>query len=313
MKGEVAVQGFECFALNGVSLNGRLLICFDSSWPGADARVELLSCAAQRMKLPALAFDTQQFDYSQLQKWRCGPSDLFYAATPFTCQELERSLFFKNVTSFYSTNSFPNVLNKSTSECNSALLASDVSMPKTIVEGTNDLNLLDRYVEFLGGFPVVLKVKGGSKGLGVIKVDTWMGLTSLADYLVFGEQSFVISQYIENQGTIRSVVLGDDILCHVMRVNPENEFRCSSPNRMAAEEIVQPNPRLDAIAIAARKVVQFEFIGVDIIQDVDGNYYVLEVNFPQDFVSPQKFTGVDIAHAAVSYLHGKAQIKGREQ
>ena len=190
---------------------------------------------------------------------------------------------------------------------NAALMSSGIAMPKTIVEGTDSPDRLKKYVDYGCGFPLVLKVKArGSRGIGVIKVDSWQGLTSLADYFVSQNQSFILSQFIENQGAIRSIVLGDQVLCHVLRINPENEFRCSSPKSKPIEKLVQPNPKLDAIAIAASKAVHFEFVGVDIIQDAEGNYYVLEVNFPQDFVTPQQFTGIDIAFAAVSHLKDKA-------
>lgn len=290
-------------------MTGQLLICFDSSWPGAKSRVDLLLRAAGKAKAPAIELDSVAYDFSLLENWKYGPKDFFYAATPFSSHELERELFFRNVTSFYSTLNLPNMLVKSTTEQNVALSAAGIPMPKTVMEGTDNPKLLKKYVEFLGGFPMVLKIKGGSRGVGVIKVDSWQGLTSLAEYLVDQGESFVLSQYIENRGTIRSVVLGDEVLCHVMRANPQNEFRCSSPKRKHIEEIVHPHQRLNEIAIAASKAVNFEFVGVDIVQDSKGNYYVLELNYPHDFVSPQEFTGIDIAEFAVKYLIKKARAR----
>ncbi|KKQ44614.1 MAG: hypothetical protein US63_C0025G0019, partial [Candidatus Moranbacteria bacterium GW2011_GWC2_37_8] len=51
--------------------------------------------------------------------------------------------------------------------------ANDITMPKTLNLFSRDRDLLQKYVEFLGGFPIIIKSLGGSHGVGVMKIDSF--------------------------------------------------------------------------------------------------------------------------------------------
>lgn len=286
------------------SIIQHFYLLFDGYRPDAKSRVELLCDAASRSGVVPISLDRRTFDFSKWETLNVRPTDMFYNATPFT-HELERVFINSRATGFHTSRPIANHIASST-QINVALLSAGMPMPRTIVEGTNNRDLLRRYVDHLGGFPLVVKVVGGSRGVGAIMVDSWHGLISLSDFLHSERHEFMLSQFIPNHGAIRAIVVGEDVVCAVVRENPADDFRCSSPTQKPIVKNIAVTDELRQLAVAASKAVQYEFTGIDIIQDNEGKSFVLEVNYPQDFVTPQRFTQVDIALAAVAYLKNKA-------
>ncbi|HEX6503885.1 MAG TPA: hypothetical protein VF011_11585, partial [Terriglobales bacterium] len=71
---------------------------------------------------------------------------------------------------------------------------------------TTDRDTLRRYVERMGGFPVVVKFPGFSRGVGVIRVDSLASLFSLADYTLRNGNHPVLSAYVDQATHWRAVV-----------------------------------------------------------------------------------------------------------
>ncbi len=286
----------------------RFFVLFDSYRPDAESRVVLLCDAAKRLGVEPVPVDRRRFDFSLWTSEKVRPIDMFYNATPFT-HELDRVFINSPAASFHSSRPIANHIASST-QLNVALLQAGIAMPRTIIDGTSDRTLLREYVDYLGGFPLVIKVVGGSRGVGVMRVDSWQGLISLCDFLCSEHRDFILSQFIPNQGVTRAIVVGEEVVVAVKRISSEDDFRCSSPNRPSEQMLVSTTGEMQCLALAASKAVQFEFTGVDIVQDEHGNYLVIELNYPQDFVTPQSFSKVDVAFAAVSYLKNKAASQG---
>ncbi|WP_169514038.1 ATP-grasp domain-containing protein [Christiangramia echinicola] len=281
----------------------KFYLIYNQRFRNWEERLTMLSEAATERNIEPIALESESFDYSKLSELEAGPDDMFYNVTPFS-HEIENILVSKKVKSFFTSPSIQNYI-FSTHQLDLSLKAANIPIPKTILKGSNNKELLKNYVEYLNGFPLILKVTGGTLGVGVIKIESWESLVSTADMLSSKSIHFQLKQYIPNNGTIRAIVVGNQVVCSIIRLNPENDFRCSAPGKSSIIEAYSYSEELEKLAIEVSQAVKFEFVGIDIIQGNDGNFYVLEVNFPNDFSIPANFTGVNVAKFVVNHLNEK--------
>ena len=171
---------------------------------------------------------------------------------------------------------------------------------------TGDRARLSDYVQFLGGFPLILKARAGTRGVGTIRVDSWPNLLSTVDFLLSISTRFIMRQYIPNNGTARLVVLGDRVIASEFRDNLANDFRVSATGGEINYYPREFDKNCSDLAIAATRLANVETAGVDIILDEADRPYLLEINFPHNFVPPQQVTGVDIAGLMVKWLRDKS-------
>jgi glutathione synthase/RimK-type ligase-like ATP-grasp enzyme len=97
--------------------------------------------------------------------------------------------------------------------------------PATIPCSTTRRGLLRSYVERLGGFPVVLKVAGGSGGLGVMRADSFPALFSLVDFLRSKGYNPLLTAYVPDAVHWRLVVVGSRVAAAYKNVNDTDAFR----------------------------------------------------------------------------------------
>ncbi len=165
---------------------------------------------------------------------------------------------------------------------------------------------IERAMEELGGFPVIVKILGGSLGVGVIRIDSSPSLKSLLDYLRSKDANVLIRKYIPHKYYGRLVVVGDSVVASHITFNVDGEFRTNAGDGLKnVREAKVFSPEIQAIAVKAVHALGLETGGVDLLFDADGNPHLAEVNFPNDFSVTQKITGIDIAQAMVVHLMGK--------
>jgi len=186
-------------------------------------------------------------------------------------------------------------------------LKAHIPIPKTIFALTNNRKLLLKYVEQLDGFPLIIKAAGGSHGVGVIKVDSAETLFSLADYLlVHDNNDFILREYIDYVHHARLIVLGNKVIDSIEYKRVRGDFR----SNVGHELEVNKKKFTDVIEESAVKAVHslgWEFGGVDVLIDKNGNHYLIEVNMPCFFPRCQMITGTDIAGMMIGYLLEKAK------
>jgi glutathione synthase/RimK-type ligase-like ATP-grasp enzyme len=167
---------------------------------------------------------------------------------------------------------------------------------------------IEKVVEQLGGFPMIVKVRGGSHGVGVIRVDSLGGLKSLLDYFRSGQVNILIRKYIPHDHYARLVVVGDRVVASHVAYVMDNEFRTNAgDDTQQRREAVVFSPEVQAIAVRAVQALGLETGGVDLLFDKHGQPFLTEVNFPHDFSITQHFTGINIAEAMVKHLMEKTQ------
>lgn len=230
------------------------------------------------------------------------PGDAVYRAATssnYGAAELERDLIMKGAKSFRKPEDAFVVQKDETL----LFRKYDIPTPKTITYLPKSKIALEECVEEIGGFPVCVKMLGGSHGTGVMRIDGFQGLISVSDYLRASGRPVVMKEYCDVVSTARLIVLGDKVIDSIEYTAPKGDFRSNE----GAKPNVAPksfNQEVNDTAVSAVKALGLEFGGVDIMVTKDGPK-VAEVNSPCFFPRCQLLTGTDIAGQMVEYLMGK--------
>lgn len=169
-----------------------------------------------------------------------------------------------------------------------------------------DRAVIDDYVNYLGGIPVVLKAAGGSHGDGVMKYDDLDSLyATLSTFSKVELRDVVLRRFIPNARHLRLVVLGDRVLDTIEYQPQPNDFRTNAVAEPQVHGVNDAPEDIIADAVESVRVQGLEFGGVDILVADDGKHYIAEVNFPCNFARNQLNTGADIAGEMLDYLIAK--------
>lgn len=192
----------------------------------------------------------------------------------------------------------------------------NVPIPKSyIVTHAGDI---DKVIQDIGFFPVILKTSSGSHGKGVIIVESRRNLQSVIEYMTKESASdpVVIQEYVrESKGRdVRVFIVGRKIIGAMERIaTKKGEFR-SNFHLGGRVKIADLSEEEKKIAFAAVDACKLEVAGVDIVRSKTGPK-VLEVNSNPGLEGITLATGKDIAGSIIKYAVKKAKnyIKRREQ
>jgi len=281
----------------------RLFCLHEGSSAEVAERVSHLSNAATVLGVEIVLLNSLTVDYSNLPVLSKG--DMLYNVGRGS-QVLESCLINDDVTTFYRTTP---ALNQTASTTGWSILRDKHGLPtpRTIHFGSNDRLLLKRYVDFLGGFPLVLKTVGSTRGIGTMKLDTWHGLVSVADFLVSTGTHFIMRQYVVPTSLHRLIVIGDEVIASAECQINEGDFRNAAMASQVKYAPVSPSLEEMQAAIRATHIANTYFGGVDIIIDDHGHPFILEVNFPTGFCGLVPVCNVDIAMRMVEFLYRRME------
>jgi glutathione synthase/RimK-type ligase-like ATP-grasp enzyme len=155
-------------------------------------------------------------------------------------------------------------------------------------------------VDYVGGFPVVLRYAGQSTGLGIVRVDTLQGLCSLVEHSHSTGRYPELVEFIPEATPWRVAVVGGKVSGWCRGLNPESDFRSVSSDDSADYSAPLPDGCGD-LAVRACAAVESGAAGVDILQANDGSLCLLEANFPFYFGHLDQH-GHDVAGAIVDAL-----------
>jgi glutathione synthase/RimK-type ligase-like ATP-grasp enzyme len=274
----------------------------EAFYEGVQTRLDLLKQACMSQDLEYVIIDSATCDYTNLPT--LAKSDILFQVSSGS-PVLLSLLLNPRVTTPYLVNPELNLI---TSTVQWSILhdKAGLAAPRTIYSLTNDRSVLKRYVDYLGGFPIVIKKIGGSRGIGTMKVEGWHGLLSLADYLVTTGDAFVMREFISGDYGVRAIVLNGKILKASKFFYQENDFRNAAVLSACRYESFNLDLRSSELCTRALQVANLEFAGVDLIVDDKDVPYLLEVNYPTGFQSflsdPQP-----VLSQLVSYLKRKSE------
>lgn len=259
----------------------KLYALHEGVYEGLQKRIDIIKEACIEKEVEFICINSLTFDYTYIPKLTKEDFLFNFARGSHT---LENLLLNEDVTTFYIKNPQLNLL-RSTTDWSIIHDKIGLQSPKTIYHLTAGRVLLKKYVEHLGGFPIILKVTGGTRGIGTIKIDGWQTLISTVDYLVTTGDKFIMREFIHADYGARVMVLGDQIILSSKFYFQEDDFRNAPILSATKYEPFEIDDQTKAICIEAVKSVNLEMAGVDILFDKDLKPYLLEINFPTGFQS----------------------------
>ncbi len=165
--------------------------------------------------------------------------------------------------------------------------------------GYGDMGFLDEVAGRLG-FPLVVKEGQGSFGRQVYLAEN---LEQLRRILVLaGGKPLLFQRFIrETAGRdLRIYVVGGQAIASMERVNHSGDFRANLEHGGVAQAY-RPTTEEAALAVAACRVCQADFAGVDLLPSRDGPL-VCEVNSNAHFLGLLQATGINPADDIVHLL-----------
>ena len=158
-------------------------------------------------------------------------------------------------------------------------------------------------------YPVILKTISGTKGVGVLFVESEKSLESMVQllYKVDEEISLILQVYIKTDQDVRVMVLNNTIVGAMKRNIVKGDFR-SNVHLGAKVEKYELTDREKEDCIRAAKAVNGTWVGVDFIaakdRDKDGPY-ILEVNSSPGTNGFDEATGKDITKLVLENFKNK--------
>lgn len=271
-------------------------------YEGVQDRIDLLQSACEKKAVEFVCINSLNFDHTNIPQLT--KRDLLYNISSGS-QTLISLLLTPAVTTFYINNPDLNLIS-STTEWSILHQKASLPAPKTIFHISPNRDLLKVYTDYLGGFPLIIKVCGGSRGIGTIKIDSWQSLISTIDFLATTKDKFILREFIKAKSGCRMIVLGDQVIAAADFAMQENDFRNAIIASQIKYERREYAEKVKNLAIKATHLANLEFGGVDLLEDEAGNYHLLEVNFPTGFIGLIDVCKVDIPGLMVDYLINKA-------
>ncbi len=184
-----------------------------------------------------------------------------------------------------------------------------IAVPKTVI--VRKFEYLDRAIEEVGGYPVVLKSVFGSYGVGVVIVESARSLYSALDLILERMDSniIMIQEFIAdaNGSDYRALVIGDRVVASMERRAKTGEFR--SNLELGGDALpAKLNPEEQKIAIMSTRALGLQISGVDILRTKKGPV-VMEVNANPGFKGLMETTRVDIPKAFIKFAVNFARVQ----
>lgn len=181
------------------------------------------------------------------------------------------------------------------------LNAEGIPVPRTVFS-YGDIDV-ENCIDAIGPPPIVIKLKDGTQGIGVMLAESKASLKSTIQTFVELEASFLMQEYIEEARgkDIRCFVIGDQVVGSMQRMaTSEYEFRANVSLGAVAEKIAITEEE-ENMAIQAAKIIGLNVAGVDILRSNRGPL-VLEVNAAPGFEGLESATKLDISTMIIEFL-----------
>lgn len=174
----------------------------------------------------------------------------------------------------------------------------NVQTPRTVVCQCAD-DAMHWYSQL--GPDVVIKPMFGSEGRGMIRVTdpdlAWRCFRAI-------EQTggvLYLQEFITNGGwDVRAFVIGNQVVAAIKR-HAQKDWRANIAQGGRAE-VAHLNDELKQLAVTASQAIGCDLAGVDMLQGLDGRWYILEVNGVPGWRTLSEVCRVDIASLIIQYV-----------
>lgn len=182
-----------------------------------------------------------------------------------------------------------------------------LTTPKTAL--VQNEKTIPKALEIVGEkYPLILKTLRGSKGVGVLFIESRRSLDSTCQLLwkINEDTELLLQSYIKADFDVRVHVLGDTILATMRRDVAEGDFR-SNYSRGGEVKSYKLSEDEKIICLKAAKAVGGTWTGVDFIKDKKDNVYILEINSSVGTKGIQETTKENIYENILEYFKDKSK------
>ncbi|BAB65481.1 ATP-grasp domain-containing protein [Sulfurisphaera tokodaii] len=148
---------------------------------------------------------------------------------------------------------------------------------------------------------VVIKPVIGSLGLGSVRVSDPDIAFRVAKAILSVNQPVYVQKYVDKpERDIRVFVVGNSILGSVYRINKSSWKTNVAQGSLT--QVLLPNHELEELSLKAVKALKLDYAGIDIVEDKDGSYKVIEVNAAPLWKGFYEATHINPAKYIIEYL-----------
>jgi len=154
-------------------------------------------------------------------------------------------------------------------------------------------------------FPIIMKTLEGSKGVGVLFIESERQIESLVQLLYSqnDDVDLLIQEYIKTDGDIRVIVLGGKVIASMKRDVVEGDFRSNVSQGAKVKEYKLTELELEQCLLAA-KAIDGSWTAVDFIPSKNPKKdppYILEINHSPGTEGIEKATGDNIVKKVIDF------------
>lgn len=265
--------------------------------------LDSLLAAAKKRDLQVNVINSKTADFFELPTLEKG--DLLYRqSTTVRCRQIERLIVRDDTSNFHID------VNQSLGKRTSSYFynkRAGLPVVKTIPILPTVESDINKSIEYLGGLPLIIKVMGGSSGIGVMRVDSLESLKSVLDYVRGLKSTVLLREFVPHEYYGRLIVVGNEVVASHRAFNMPDEFRTNAHGNVEKnKESIVFSDEIQKVAVDAVRSLGVEFGGVDLLFKGDNEYYISEVNCPCDYMWTENYTGIDISGSMIDYLIGKS-------
>ena len=179
-----------------------------------------------------------------------------------------------------------------------------LTQPKTVL--IPNVDTLQQSLESLDSkFPIIMKTLEGSKGVGVLFIESERQIESLVQLLYNQNEDvdLLIQEYIKTDGAIRVIVLGGKVIASMKRDVVEGDFRSNVSQGAKVKEYELTDLEIEQCLLAA-KAIDGSWVAVDFIPSKNPKTeppYILEVNHSPGTEGIEKATGDNIVKKVIDF------------
>ncbi len=180
-----------------------------------------------------------------------------------------------------------------------------LTQPKTILLNDPE-NSVQQVEDAELEYPIILKTLRGSKGVGVLFIETERSLDSIVQLLHKQDEDadLLVQQYIKNDYDVRVLVLGGKVLASMKRPVIEGDFRSNVSQGSKPQKIQLTELEIEE-SLKAAKAVGGIWTAVDFIPSVNREKeppFMLEVNSSPGTEGIEEATNRNISKEIIQFL-----------
>jgi hypothetical protein len=171
--------------------------------------------------------------------------------------------------------------------------------------------MIDHYLELVGGTPVVVKTLSGSKGEGVLLLDSYISAKSTLQALFKQNTSILIQEFLDSKGCdYRGIVVGERVVASYKRQAQKGDFRANIHKGASAVPVILSQEEQD-FCVKCAKTLNLQTAGIDFMRDESG-FRLIEVNGNYGFTI-QSITGVNIGMELINFIDCEKTFQKQKQ